>query len=448
MANLKVEIDQANLSDRSTSVGLVAELTFIGPDAGMHRRFSQKVSVSPSNPRTVTNLPAGPWEVRLVTPSGEVLSEAVDLEEEREGKVSFLVMPRLVKRGLVRIMTTAAGEAAAKGGLKLKKRRRALYVKSFGGTGAGQGRRTTYGDAAIALNRTTGEDVSVLRTRPRGNQPVAEQDVLGLWQSLADGADGKVEVEQMVSGHEKEVRSRTGKNKEAFWNLQVQPNVLGERIFCVVPLQGKTRVHSLPEPWRMHDPEPSAVRLELGNEPATGSHQSHVVIDDEMFAGLLAYMSAGAIVTAADLVKADERFSSLDRVEDLLRQKRFSPLGACAAAYVLIGSEDLRNPAPWHGWINNLAAWFPWIPDGSILNARLALLKAQSEEEGEAVLPLLHKALERGVPYYCIGFGWLIQTMMHFPDDPLVTKVRPLVERVSSCLDMAEPFTTFVLEGS
>ena len=58
---------------------------------------------------------------------------------------------------------------------------------------------------------------------------------------------------------------------------------------------------------------------------------------------------------------------SVDRqAEELLRQKAGDPVAAAAGAYALLYLGELDRL---HDWTMNLADWFPWLPDGTVIAA-------------------------------------------------------------------------------
>jgi hypothetical protein len=178
---------------------------------------------------------------------------------------------------------------------------------------------------------------------------------------------------------------------------------------------------------------------------------SHVSVDDPLYAGLTGYLASGAASTAVELIQnsgvaifGDYAGSPIST--DLLREKKSSPLGACAAAYVLVASADRTDAMPWRPWVKNLADWFEWIPDGAIIEARCRVLAATTQDDLDACLPLVHEAIARGIPSYTVGIGWLLQLMVHFDEDEFIRSAIALIGRVANKLDMAEAFTTLEVD--
>ena len=122
----------------------------------------------------------------------------------------------------------------------------------------------------------------------------------------------------------------------------------------------------LPLPWR-----PIEIVL---REPAAGSSfaespvQPVITVDDPEVASLLGYLGRRDLQSAeAVLAQAAER----------LYEKLDNPFAAAAGAYILLAADGLQEVSSkkWRSWINNLADWFKWLPDGSI---QLAWLKLNS----------------------------------------------------------------------
>jgi hypothetical protein len=143
------------------------------------------------------------------------------------------------------------------------------------------------------------------------------------------------------------------------------------------------------------------------------------------------------LMTASTLPKA---VVAVKQARDLLFGKMEHPLAAAAGGYVLLAAGD-REDDSWHGWIDNLANWFPNIPDGAILKASLRLRFPKSETSAEEARVSLLDAFDRGIPYYSAGVSWLLDGMTQFADDPAVADKMKLVHRVALRLDGTQAFT-------
>lgn len=83
---------------------------------------------------------------------------------------------------------------------------------------------------------------------------------------------------------------------------------------------------------------------------------------------------------------------SVDRqAEELLRQKAGDPVAAAAGAYALLYLGELDRL---HDWTMNLADWFPWLPDGTVIAAEHRAREGDHDRRGPGPAaergPLLH----------------------------------------------------------
>ena len=124
----------------------------------------------------------------------------------------------------------------------------------------------------------------------------------------------------------------------------------------------------------------------------------------------------------------------------MLFGKMQNPLGAAAGGYVLLAAGD-REENNWHDWVDNLANWFPEIPDGAVLKASLRLRFPRDKNSAEEARASLLEAFDRGVPYYSTGVSWLLDGLTQFADDPVVEEKMKIVHRVALRLDLSQAFT-------
>lgn len=466
MASLDIMIEDAELP-RARS-GVVAELDFLGDtEADASRsatpsgeKLRRKVSVLPSSARLVEDLRPGVWEVRIIEPNGRVQSKEVSLEADEHGATSFDLSARRGPSATRRPVTISGGSSAR---------------KHFGRIGSdsirspGQTRRGAVAASTPLVRKPPAyagvltRDGAVLRSRSvRGDGAVRGSDaprtdafsipwaaspslvdVRAYWSDLAASLnEGDPPVALWGDVRPRRLSASTPNDLGMAWRVAAETGV---RTFVLVQDGPVRRVHSVPVPWRMNGGGRLVSLAVRGGDART----SVTEVADEAFAGLIEYLRSGAVVTAVDFlvdVPELEGFTSADPVEALQR-KQVSPLGACAAAYALIGTTRPGAEPHWRPWVANLHRLFDWLPDAAILKARLELMLARTEGEAKAVLPLVHDALRRGVPYYRQGFDWLLQAMLQFPDDDLVRRLQPRIVDVAAALDMTDVFTTFRIEG-
>jgi len=411
MTSLSIEVGASGDRRGRAPIGLIAEL-----DRLDEPRQSRKVAVSSRQARVVGGLAPGLWQVRLIMPNGR--------EQVREVQIS------------------AAGVTAVRFVLGSARRRPTPAPAPPPVVRGGRGRPRV----SIMLPRRYAAATGDQRSALDAQSPVvraatvapAKRDPVLLWKELASAAaEGSLLAAVGGIGAPAVMPEASRVDDEMRWRIGGEPV---HRTYA----QAGTRFHCLPVPWRTHEgTTPIALMLDQGSE----ARRTRVVVEDEGFGGMLAYLASGSVLSAVDLLEADDSFEDTigRRAKDILQGKRASPLGACAAGYALIGTAVPGEEQLWHSWIENLASWFKWIPDTFILNARLKLMHARDDADAATALACLHAALGCGIPYYRRGFDWLLQAMMHFPDDPTVTEVRPVLTDMAARLDMREAFTTVTM---
>lgn len=155
--------------------------------------------------------------------------------------------------------------------------------------------------------------------------------------------------------------------------------------------------------WRFISlPPGDEVRVALtatreGQEDAVEVTVSRVRAQNEL---VLAYLAEGAIGAA-------DRLTEIWHAADIaLYRKLNDPVSAAAGAYLLLKFNRLEEHA---GWVRNLVNWFPWLSDGPIVAAALALRRNDANElEARKYLRL---ASERGLPLFSFGASLLVETM-------------------------------------
>lgn len=115
---------------------------------------------------------------------------------------------------------------------------------------------------------------------------------------------------------------------------------------------------------------------------------------------LMSYLSSG------DMMEAERLADAWEAADLALYKKMEDPVSAAAGAYALLKLKRLDGR---RAWIDNLVAWFPYIADGPIVAAALALQRADANQK--VVRDYISLAMERGLPIFAIGMSTLVQTM-------------------------------------
>jgi hypothetical protein len=162
--------------------------------------------------------------------------------------------------------------------------------------------------------------------------------------------------------------------------------------------------------------------------------RSSVMVRDPTLGSAMSFMTAGGLSNAAVF---------FDQAKEMLFAKCENPLAAAAGAYVLISTQQEPDRQTWHSWVNNLMAFFPWLPDGAIQYGRLKLRDEASEGDIEKARDVLFTAYRRGLPFFSAGVRWLLSGLTIFSEegDAEAEKMAKAVHRVSLRTDMSQPFT-------
>lgn len=115
---------------------------------------------------------------------------------------------------------------------------------------------------------------------------------------------------------------------------------------------------------------------------------------------IMSYLSGGAVMEAQLLGDA---WQAADLA---LYDKEEDPVSAVAGAYLLLKLKRLDER---RGWVDNLVNRFPYLADGAIVAAALALQRSDSDEK--TVRNYLNYAVNRGLPVFALGGSILVETM-------------------------------------
>jgi hypothetical protein len=93
--------------------------------------------------------------------------------------------------------------------------------------------------------------------------------------------------------------------------------------------------------------------------------------------------------------------------QTLLFFKSADPIGAAIGGYILLRLHELERT---HDWTQNLAAWFPWLPDGAVIAGE----KAAMLGDHLRALDYFLQAGKRGLPMFTDGFAILISRLRQY----------------------------------
>jgi hypothetical protein len=127
-------------------------------------------------------------------------------------------------------------------------------------------------------------------------------------------------------------------------------------------------------------------------------------------------------------------------LREIVRNKLDDPLAALVAAIVLLRAKrsDLLNE-----WLLNLATWFPYLPDGSVLWAEHLVRQSNPGDDARhAAAASLVSIVSRPLPFTSEGFSYAARLARNFASVKfdLSDPNAPSIERLRSHLDDAVPY--------
>ena len=456
MAGLDLEIRKASLiqskGPNSINIGAVARLRQLGERGIQAKSIALGIE---TGPQRIDGLIAGAYEVELLLPSGRVLSQHVDVQTAGVKLVSFDIDSAPSD---VLAWQDFAGQVTH----DVSTRPSAPLKAAIDAGGFLGDTLPTF--TGSATNDDVIGDVSLLMIEV---QPTLEEKnvdpkrIRDVWRRLRCGVGNEIKPADMVRGFFKRVE--TPEDQDDFhdsWQFNFSSDYRAgkrpTRYYAVVRGTNLQEFVSLPLPWRIDLQEQGwlkdpVVDLLVDKSAGRDGARSSVVIRDSAYGGLISYMATGAIGLAGEMMRAAPELElvALDR----LGEKSKSPLGACAAAYVLLATRDWTSAAQesellWQQWVRNLEAdpLYNWIPDAAILCARMVLQKANTKEEAREAIPYVHRALRNGLPFFALGYSWLLEAMAFLQSDRLIKSVYQDVQRVGRFVDTSQTFLSLQLD--
>ncbi|BCH34821.1 hypothetical protein MesoLjLc_67510 [Mesorhizobium sp. L-8-10] len=384
-----------------TSMGAVATLQQVANESGdavtRGRRIDVTIPANAGSRAYSVGVEPGRWLVEATLPSGEVISKEVAVASGEHLPVTLQSVEHSPHEWL------------------------GLQYLVGNVEGAETLRRLSAKDVVVS----TGLESTGRHARARTDQPTVR-----IWQSALRAAEAWRNILSPDTAPLASLAPAWQDSSEATWLYQV--DAAHQRQFGLVEWLGERFAVSLPLPWQgVGTDERVPVQMMVRMEPRQNDIRIGVVVEDPDFAPMAGLMSASALPKAAIAVR---------QARHMLYEKVRNPLGAAAGGYVLLAAGDLEE-ASWHDWVDNLANWFPHIPDGAILKASLRLRFPRDKNSGEEARASLLDAFDRGVPFYSAGVSWLLDGLTQFADDPGVEEKMKIVHRIALRLDLSQAFT-------
>jgi len=169
-----------------------------------------------------------------------------------------------------------------------------------------------------------------------------------------------------------------------------------------------------------------------------------VVVESGIWEGLLGFLGSRDI--AAGTLLLDDRLhqSAVQAIADKVGNAYAAVAGALMA--VAASSPDIAKR--WDPWLENLANWFPSLPDGPIILGRRLLMRARSAEDIAVARGAFVDGFKRGVPVFSMSADWLARGFESLPgDDAELLDLRTRARRLANRIDRKRPFTVIRVSG-
>jgi len=210
------------------------------------------------------------------------------------------------------------------------------------------------------------------------------------------------------------------------------------------PPAGPPVLSVMPMPWRQTGSGGYAqvdVLIETKPEDRERPVRVSVVIRDNIMASVFGYLSSGDLPAAGRVTETAVNY---------LYNKGENPLAAAGGAYILVRlpAKTTTETPVWVRWLTNLRNWFPWLPDGAILDGWAHLQGIGREPNFKEAAQAFIAAVDRGLPFYSAGVKLLYEGLTRV-EATLEAKARPkgfafafeFARRLTLRVDVSQTFT-------
>ncbi len=333
-------------------------------------------------------VPKGKYVIRLMMPSGEIITERADVGDE-------VAVIQLQPADVSPHESVASGHH--------------LY-----------GRAPSELSDSTGISKAPRHEKAQPKLRAWRQQPTADSSN-ERW--FADDAPGKVSEDTFVAATDQHLRgAATVFCREGVLNwLQVQCDPYPTR-FVALPGIRYVHVTVRDNEQLATSPDPLTILVRSRNERADG---------------ILHYLSRGAF--------ADAEIAGTDFVqmaEALVSDKLVDPFGTAVGGYLLLRAEPLQQ---FNRWIAKLDTIMSWLPDGAIIHAWH--LRQQLKPDMALFRDRLLEADRRGLPLYTQGVRLLVDGLRLLnrmnEKDLDVEDALARVSDYAAAVDWSAPTTTF-----
>jgi hypothetical protein len=181
------------------------------------------------------------------------------------------------------------------------------------------------------------------------------------------------------------------------------------------------------------DPE-RVVEVKLDQKRSNFGPSTRLEVWDTKWGALLEFVTQGRMDDAAFVSQSlvqDGPAANLP--EFALRGKLQEPLVAALGGIILVSTVTDLQRERWDDWLENLAKWFPRMPDAAAI---LGYRRLQMGDIGNASL-LLKRSVAEGLPFFSATFRLLMLAFSQLGDEESANLISP----AAAAVDVTQPFT-------
>jgi hypothetical protein len=202
--------------------------------------------------------------------------------------------------------------------------------------------------------------------------------------------------------------------------------------------QGGRDLVSIPWLWFPAIEEPKrSVEIKLSQKRTELGSMTSLDLTDTKWGGLLDFVTRGRMDDAARVADSFMTDKDMARTGGLpeyaLEGKLKEPLVAALGGIILVSNVTNRSRQKWDEWLENLAKWFPKMPDAA------AILGYRSLQLGDLdnARAWLRRSVEEGMPFFSATFKLLMLGFSQLDDQDSLD----LISSAAGAVDVSQPFT-------
>lgn len=422
---------EKQMLNAQVAAGAIATVRMVSSGADSTTRWRKQVPVEAGlGAGTMVDVPAaGVYDIELVTPSGEVLSDQQNVADGEIKRVAFTV-----------------GESPHEW---LSWQRLSGYVP----------KKSVYYDPR--LRRAPAAVNESLAGHPEIREAVIERNRTMWSKVIASSGHRSSTTNSGFVRMREETRTRYGA-------LKIVPHPLRSKILTTendarilqwliepempwtdpgnwtrwgfVTVDQACELVTLPIPWT------PGCQIEVSFDRARPDSMAHstVIVRDSQFAGVLGYLGSGRMDYANLIIQTGD----YDIIQSLIHDKMVNPLAAAGAAVIAVLATKETAMQRWDPWLDNVADYFHWMPDGAVVLAHRRLQQAQTEGEFDFARDKFVEAFNRGIPYYVSALSMLSGGLGQFATESKeIESWYQETVALLSLVDPNQPFTVVRLAG-